>query len=362
MAAVKADAYGHGILPISRTAEEEGLDWLGVAIVEEGLTLRSAGIQLPILVLGGLVDGSEEMAVDAGLTPVLYRAASARALAATGRRRNSPLPVHLKLDTGMNRLGVPLAELGLFLDLIEDLGTLRIDGVLTHLAEAENPDQSFTQQQLRDFAAGLAEIRGRGHAPRWIHAANSAAVMMGQKATQPDGANLVRPGIILYGHAPSPSLDRHWPLRPVLNFESAISFLKTVPKGSRVSYGLSWTAERDTRLATLPVGYGDGYFRALGNRAHALVRGQEVPVVGRVCMDLTLLDVTDVQGVEEGDAVVLLGVQGGKTISAGHLASVVDTIPYEVICAISPRVPRVYEEHPVGLAGDEPSPEAGATP
>jgi alanine racemase len=348
MAAVKADAYGHGLLPVSRVFAEEGVDWLGVAIVEEGLTLRRAGIALPMLVLGGLADGSEPVAVEAGLTPVVYRSASARALNALAARAGRPLAIHLKIDSGMSRLGVPLPELSEFLDLLSGLDHLLVDGVLTHLAEAENPDDSFTSLQLDRFGGAIAELRRRGHRPTWIHAANSAAVMAGHAPPTPAIANLVRPGLALYGCAPDPRFEGLWPLRPVMSFESAISFLKWIPPGAQVSYGLTWTAQRPTRLATLPVGYGDGYFRALGNRAHALVRGQRVPVVGRVCMDLALLDVTDVPHVREGDRAILVGQQGAEAISAAELASLLDTIPYEVICAISPRVPRVYHERAPG--------------
>lgn len=343
---IKADAYGHGLLQVGKVLEAEGADWLGVAIIEEGLTLRQAGVRTRILVLGGLADGSEALAVESGLTPVVYRSASVRALNAVAASAGRTVPVHLKIDTGMNRLGVPLGHLAAFLELLDGLEHLYVDGLMTHLAEAENPDGAFTEGQLSSFDDAVRLVRAHGHSPRWLHAANSAAVMTGRATDHLPlddlSQALVRPGIALFGHAPDAALEGAWPLRPVMTFESAISFLKKVPAGAEVSYGRSWRAARDTKLATLPVGYGDGYWRAFGNRAEALVRGQRVPVVGRVCMDLCLLDVTDVPHVAEGDRAVLLGGMGDEQITAAELASLVDTVPYEILCAISPRVPRIY--------------------
>jgi len=342
LAAVKADAYGHGLVPVSKALAEVGVDWLGVAIVEEGLQLREAGVDLPILVLGGLGDGAGPAALTAGLTPVLYRERSAEQLSALGRDRGEPVGVHLKIDTGMNRLGVPLRDLAPFLDHLESLGALRIDGVMTHLAEAEAGAAGGAAVQLANFGEAISMLRGRGHNPRWVHAANSAAVLTGQTEWQSFTSSLVRPGIMLYGATPSEGLAAGWGLRPVLTFETAVSFLKDVPAGSKLSYGSTWEAARPSRIATLPVGYGDGYSRALGNRADVLIRGQRAPIVGRICMDLCLVDVTDVPDVCEGDTVVLLGRQGDCDISAEELADLQQTIAYEVLCSIAPRVPRVY--------------------
>lgn len=342
LAAVKADAYGHGLVPVAKALAEVGVDWLGVAIVEEGLQLREAGVDLPILVLGGVGDGAEEVALAARLTPVLYRGRSADRLAALARASGQAVSVHIKVDTGMNRLGVPLRDLSAFLDHMEALGCLRIDGVMTHLVEAETGARGMTSAQLERFAAAVSMIRGRGHNPRWVHAANSAALLTGQGGGADLGASLVRPGIMLYGAAPSEGLALDWGLAPVLTFETAVSFLKEVPVGSVLSYGATWRAERPSRIATLPVGYGDGYSRSLGNRADVLIRGQRAPLVGRVCMDLCLVDVTDIEGVCEGDPVVLLGRQGEALITASELALHQGTISYEVLCSIAPRVPRVY--------------------
>jgi alanine racemase len=344
LAAVKADAYGHGLLEVSSVLAEEGVDWLGVAMVDEGLRLRAGGLQTPILVLGGTDDGTEEAAVEASLTPVLYRLASAQRLAALAAAHGGPVSVHLKVDTGMNRLGIPLGDLAAFLDQLDALGGLRVDGVLTHLAEAEMGDRGMTADQLQDFAGALATIRERGHNPRWVHAANSAALLTGQRLVGDCAASLIRPGIMLYGCSPAQGLAQGWDLQPVLSFETAVAFLKDVPTGALLSYGATWKAERPSRIATLPVGYGDGYMRALGNRADVLIRGQRAPVVGRVCMDLCLVDVTDIEGVCEGDSVVLIGRQGEAEITASELADHLGTISYEVLCSLSCRVPRIYSD------------------
>ena len=341
LAAVKADAYGHGLVPVARSLVSAGVDQLGVAIVEEGLALREAGVRVPVLVLGGVIHGSEEAAVDAGLTPVLFRPESACRLSAIGERRGAPVAVHLKVDTGMNRLGVPMRELGQFLDLLDSLGGLVVDGVMTHLAEAEMPSSEPTRAQFSAFDQAIAAIRSRGHRPRWTHAANSAALLTGH-GTRPVGANLVRPGIMLYGCMPASGCGSDWGLRPVMSFVTRVAFLKSVPAGERLSYGGIFTTARASRIATLPVGYGDGYARALGNRASVLIRGRRAAVVGRVCMDLCLADVTDIPGVAEGDEVTLIGLDGDAQIGAEELAGHLGTIPYEVLCSVSPRVPRTY--------------------
>jgi alanine racemase len=346
LAPIKADAYGHGLTQVARTLADEGVDWFGVALLEEGLSLRENAVDRPILVLGGLPDGSEVTAAEAGLTPVVYRSPSVRALNAIAANRQMPVGIHLKVDTGMNRLGVPQSDLGAFLDLLDGMDHVYVDGLMTHLAVAEAADPTFTQGQLKAFDAIVEEVQSRGHHPRWIHSSNSAGIMSGRASPNPAGANLVRPGIALYGLPPADSLAQTWDLRPVMSFESAITYLKTIPAGARVSYGLTWEAQRETRLATLPVGYGDGYLRVLGNRADVLVRGVRAPVVGRVCMDLCMVDVTDVPGVQEGDRAILMGRQGGDRITATELAGHAGTISWEILCALSPRVPRAYRDNP----------------
>ena len=342
MAAVKADAYGHGLIPVAETLASEGVDWFGVAIVEEGLKLRAAGISQEILVLGGFLEGSHQAAMEAGLCPVLFRQGDVPELQNLAEQRGTPCKVHLKVDTGMHRLGVPMAELGEYLDFLSGFPDLIVDGVLTHLPDAENLADEFTVAQLRRFEEAVALVRARGHRPRWVHSANSAALMMGRHSPTPEFSTLYRPGIALYGEVGAAHLRGVWPLQPVLSLHTAVSFVKTVEAGAQLSYGRTWTAPRPSKIATLPVGYGDGYWRALGNQAFALVAGQRVPVVGRVCMDLTLVDVTDVPDAQEGDPVVLIGSQGDEIITAEELSSSLDTISYELLSGIGSRVPREY--------------------
>ncbi|MBJ93892.1 MAG: alanine racemase [Rickettsiales bacterium] len=344
MAAVKADAYGHGLLPVATTLAREGLGWFGVAIVEEGLQLRAAGIDADILVLGGFLGESHGPAIAAGLCPVLYRAEDAERLQALAREQGREVRVHLKVDTGMNRLGVPLANLDGFLDMLESCPRLKLDGVLTHLSAAEEPEADFTMAQLSSFEVAVGRVRARGHEPVWIHAANSAALMTGREPPGGLHCNLYRPGISLYGELPATDLQDSWGLQPVLSLKTAVSFVKWVEKGASLSYGRTWTAPRRSLIATLPVGYGDGYPRALSNRSTVLIKGQRAPVVGRVCMDLTLVDVTELGSVREGDEVVLIGEQGGGRVTAGELARSLNTISYEVLSGIGSRVPREYED------------------
>ncbi len=343
MAAVKADAYGHGLVPVAQTLASEGVKWFGVAIVEEGLQLREAGLTQDILVLGGFLEGSHSAALDAGLCPVLFRQDDAHQLQALASARGVPCRVHLKVDTGMHRLGVPLAELSDYLDILDRCPDLVVDGILTHLPDAENLAADFTLRQLDRFEQAVAMLRSRGHCPRWVHSANSAALMM-ERHSSSSSCNLYRPGISLYGEVTAPHLAGAWPLKPVLSLHTAVSFVKKVKKGAHLSYGLTWTAPRASTIATLPVGYGDGYPRALGNHASALIAGHRVPVVGRVCMDLTLVDVTEVPGVREGDPVVLIGSQGDEDITAEELARTMNTISYEILSGIGSRVPREYAQ------------------
>ena len=247
LAPVKADAYGHGLLPVARVLAEEGIDWFGVALVEEGLLLRQDSIDCPILVLGGLPDGSEVTAAEAGLTPVVYRSPSVRALNAIAAGRQMPIGVHLKVDTGMNRLGVPLAELSPFLDLLDSMDHVYIDGLMTHLAEAEVTDGGFTGRQLSAFADVVRRVRSRGHHPRWIHAANSGGIMTGRSMPDPEGANLARPGIALYGAA----AVENKALRPVVTAEAPVLQIRVAEAGETVGYGARHTLRKTTRLATL---------------------------------------------------------------------------------------------------------------
>jgi alanine racemase len=337
-AVVKADAYGHGLEPVARSLADAGIDWLAVALIEEGVTSRRAGIKTPILVLGAALAGGFEELVAQDLTPALFRAEHLEALARAARHRRYPF--HLKLDTGMSRLGLPLCELPSFLESLAHHPELELDGVLTHFANADLADRELNARQLQLFREGLALVRSRGHTPRWHHIANSAAVISYPEARE----GLLRPGLMIYGLRP---LECAVDLQPAMRWTTRAVHLKTVRPGTRVSYGGRWTAQRDSRIATLPVGYADGYPRALTGKAEVLVRGRRAPVVGTICMDLCMVDVTDVRGVEIGDEVVLMGTQGQESITAHDLARWAGTIPYEIVCGVGPRVPRVYTD---GLA------------
>lgn len=338
LCAVKGDAYGHGAVACARELEAAGADLFGVALVEEGALLREAGVVRPILCLGGVGRDGAEAAVARGLTPVVYDEGDAARLDAAASAAGEPLGVHLKVDTGMGRLGVPLPHWGHFLDRFARFRWLRVDGMMTHLAESEAEDPTFTMEQGRRFKEAVATAKARGFRPPILHCCNSGGVM-----TRPDlHLDLVRPGIALYGVAPAAWLRGRLPLRPVMRVTTRVLFVKDLPRGASVSYGRSYFTTRPSRIATLPVGYADGLPRTLGNRAEVLIGGRRCPIVGVVCMDMCMVDVTDLaEPVESGDEVVLLGRQGGEEVSAEELAARAGTIPYEILCGFSERVPRV---------------------
>jgi len=337
LAVVKADAYGHGAVRCARVLEREGAKFLGVALTEEGLELREAGIRSPILVLGGAYGGRFDLLVGHDLTPVVFRPEHLEALAAAARALGRAPVAHLKLDTGMGRIGVQPADLPAFLDAAASHGVI-LEGLATHFANADLADSALTQKQIERATAAAELMRGRGMQLRWLHLANSAATVARPEAH----GTLVRPGIMLYGEMPSPRFTGRISLRPVLRWTTAITHLKRVAEGTPISYGSKWTARRPSLVATLPVGYADGYLRALTNVGEVLVRGRRVQVAGTVCMDQMMIDVTDVPDVAVDDEVVLLGRQGDQTIGAEELAAKAGTIHYEVFCGIGPRVPRVH--------------------
>jgi len=332
-AVVKADAYGHGLVPVARCLERQGVDGLCVALAEEGLTLRSRGVTTPILVLSGAYGDAHERVLRAHLTPVIHSHGQAEAFhsAADG----VTVGVHLKLDTGMGRLGIPLHELSGFLDALAGLPNLRLDGVMTHFSSADT-DAAFTHVQHSRFDDALRAITGRGHAPRFVHAANSAATFAYPEARH----SLVRVGIALYGVPPLPGFGAA--LRPVMSLRTEVLALRELPTGSSIGYDQTYCTSRPSRIATVPIGYGDGLMRAASNRGSMLVGGRRCPIVGRISMDLTTLDVTDVPGCSVGDEAIVIGRQADAQISASELALACDTIPYEVLTNVSPRVPRIY--------------------
>ncbi|MFK7991085.1 MAG: alanine racemase [Sandaracinaceae bacterium] len=328
-AVVKADAYGHGLLPVAHRLAAEGVDGFCVALAEEGLRLRAAGINAPIIVLNGIYDGAHRRVLEAGLTPVVYDLDDVERFSVEARGR--PHGVHLKVDTGMTRLGVRPDALAAILDRLEQT-PLRVAGLMTHFSSAED-DAEATDAQLSVFREAVALVRARGHTPR-LHAANSGAVF-----ERPDAhADLVRAGVALYGirSSASPELD----LRPVMRLVTSVARVVDVPEGTAVGYGRTWTAARPSRIATLAIGYGDGLMRHLSNRGHALLSGTRCPLVGRISMDLTGVDVTGV-ACARGDEAVLWGHQAGALLHPEEVAARAGTIAYEVLASVSPRVPRV---------------------
>jgi alanine racemase len=332
LAVVKADGYGHGVVPVAARLEEAGVDGFGVALAEEGLELREAGVGAEILVLNGVYGGAHADVLAAGLTPVVYDLATVEAFHhAWG---GAPFSVHVKVDTGMSRLGVCVHELARFFDELARFPEVRVSGFMTHLAAADTDDE-FTVDQLRKFNAALHEVRAHGHRPRTVHAANTAATF----AHPGSRFDLVRPGLALFGYS---SVGGAEDLRPVMRLRTEIIALREIAPGTGVGYDRTWRASRPTRVATVPVGYGDGLMRRTSNAGFMLVGGRRCAVVGRVSMDLTTLDVTDVPEARVGDEVVILGDQGDERLGAQDLADAAGTIPYEALTAVSRRVPRFY--------------------
>jgi len=341
MPAVKADAYGHGAIECARALETAGAEWFAVALPEEGFTLRNAGFTTPILCLGGFWEGQEESIIAHRLTPAVFRLDILERLNQAARTAGLVVDYHLKVDTRMGRLGVPHADLGGFLDAAVRFGSVRIDGVMTHLASADHHDKKeFTGRQMSLFETAVELVRSRGHRPTWIHEANSA----GAHAYPRSRGNLVRLGGVLYGLWRDVTDRSKEPLdwRPVMSLRTRIMLLKGVAAGTPLGYGGTFVTSRESRIATLAIGYEDGLSRALSNQGNVIVREQLAPIVGRVSMDLTLADVTDVEGASVGDEAVVIGGQGSTQITAEEVAAQIGTLSYEVTCGISDRVPRVY--------------------
>lgn len=345
MAVVKANAYGHGAVECARALADCGADWFGVALVEEGVELRQASIAQPVFCLGGFWRTQGELVLAHDLTPAVFRMDLAEELNARAREAGRVIDFHLKVDTGMGRLGVPVSEVAEFAQVLQTFDHLRLNGVMTHFADADGLEPKYTEQQIQQFNQAVSIVRELGFKPAWLHLANSAGVHAFPQAQ----GNLARAGAAMYGlvrDVLSPRLEP-LPLTPVMSLKSRIVLLKTVPAGTSLGYGCTFTTVRDSRIATLPIGYADGFHRAHSNNGRVIVRGHFAPVVGRVSMDLTIIDVTDVPddlgAVELGDDVVLIGEQHGLRISAEDLAEQIGTISYEIVTGVSARVPRIYE-------------------
>jgi alanine racemase len=333
MAVVKANGYGHGAIEVANAATEAGASWLGVALVEEGVELRLGGLDVPILVLSELPPGSEAVALAHALVPTVFSGGGIRRLASAAR---GPIGVHVKVDTGMHRIGVwPPERTATFCDQVVRAG-LFVEGVWTHFAKSETDDET-TKVQLEHFLEVVEAVRDAGHEPRWVHASNSGGVLRHPEAD----LDLVRPGIAVYGLPPEPGVGADRDLRPALAWRSIVTFARRLPAGERLSYGHRYELEGDAWVATVPVGYADGYPRSLSNRADVLIGERRCRVAGSVTMDQLIVVCGDHE-IVEGDEVVLIGRQGSEEITAWELAGHLDTVAYEIVTRIGARVPRTY--------------------
>jgi len=343
MAVVKANAYGHGAIACARRLQSEGANWFGVALPEEGIELRAAGIPRPILCLAGFWESQADLCLQHALVPVIYRLDMLEAIDRAARDRGVIADTHLKIDTGMGRLGVRFDEVAEFAQQLKTFKNIRVDGLMTHFAAADEPScEILTHDQIHRFQNAVTAFRELGHRPSFVHLANSAGIF----AEPESWGNMVRPGGVLYGlwrDILDPA-HREEHFRPVMSLHSRISLLKWVPEGETVGYGCTFEASRKTLVATIPIGYDDGYARGLSNRSHVIIRGVFATVIGRISMDLTLIDVTNVPDVRLNDEVILMGESAGQSVTAEYLAKTAGTLSYEVTCGIGSRVPRVFVE------------------
>ena len=339
MAVVKANAYGHGALDISRALIQSNISRLAVASVHEGMALREAGITADILVLVDLFDEHIKDLLAYRLTPVITEQRLLPALANAAGSADQSFPIHIKVDTGMGRLGFSPSEIAALFDALPAWKSLRVEGFMTHLADSDGDDPGHTEQQLQHFRTLLDRVAHRGVKIPIVHAANSAAIVRFPQSH----FSLVRPGIMLYGYLPKDVASPE--LKPVMSLRTRVMQLRTIKPGDSVSYNRTFVAKRTSTIAVLPIGYADGYNRRLSNKGFVLIDGKRAPVVGLVCMDMTMVDVTDIPSVQVGDSVTLIGRQGQDAIWADDIAGWTGTIPYEILCAIGPRIPRVYHNH-----------------
>jgi alanine racemase len=335
---VKANGYGHGAVAVAKTLADAGSDAFGVATVEEGIELRRARIKQPILVVAGFYLEQLEQFSKNRLTPVVHEVATLKSLDKRLRQLKKNLPVEIEVDTGMGRIGFPTAEIDDWLPVLAKLEAVKLQGVFSHFSDAESANERYTDKQLKGFHNVLARLTQAKVIHRSSHMAKSAAII-----TEPTSHfSMVRPGLILYGMYPAHALKKHIELKPVLSWRTRIIQLKRVPAGTSIGYGRIFVTKRNSLIATLPVGYADGYRRLFSNRAQVLVRGKRALVAGRVSMDLTTIDVTDIKNVQQGDEAVLLGRQDGAEISADEIAGWTNTISYEIFTSIGARVPRIH--------------------
>lgn len=334
---IKADAYGHGMLAVAKVLVKEKVDFIGLSNLTEGIALRKAGIKTPVLLFETTLAEQAKDIVDYCLTPTVCTYELAAALDSCARKRKRVVDIHVKVDTGMGRLGIWHEEALGFIKKLSRLPNLRIQGICTHFPSADT-DRAFTRKQIQQLADLVSQLRENGLAVPYVHAANS----MGLAGYKTDILNLARPGLMLYGLYPRLELEKKIRLRPAMSVHSRIIFLKRIEKGRSISYGRTFVARRPMTVATLPIGYSDGYLRGLSRKADVLVGGQRCPVLGRVTMDQIVVDVSRIRNPRLGMPVVILGKQGRHEVSADELAQLAHTISYEIICSFGSRLSREY--------------------
>ncbi len=343
MAVVKADGYGHGAIECAKRLEKEGIDWFGVALPSEGVELREIGILKRILCLGSFWDGQEKLLLNNNLTPVIFQIEQAKKFNEMAKKRGTIAEIHVKIDTGMGRIGVRFDEVEEFADKLKNYENLHLEGLMTHFASADNlSENEFTNLQIERFEKAVQIFEEKGFHPIYKDLANSPASVAHPKSH----GNMVRLGGVLYGLGDDvlPKEIELPKLKPVLSLYTKIAHLKTVPKGETLGYGRTFTTEKDSIIATIPIGYQDGYSRVLSNKSRVIINGKYAPIVGRVSMDWTILDVTEIENVNINDKVILIGNEENLKITAEELAKHSDTISYEITCGINRRVQRVYVE------------------
>lgn len=342
LAVVKADAYGHGAVRCAQTLEKEGVDWFGVALPEEGIELRKAGIRKHILCLGGFWAGQETEILNYNITPVICRPDLAEKFNAAARSRGTTADVHIKVDTGMNRIGVRFDELNDFTETLKKFTSLKVDGVMTHFAAADS-DEQFTNLQIKRFNQSIELFREKGFRPTFQDLANSPGALGYENAR----GNLVRLGGVLYGlwWDVLPKNVEPPELKPVLTLHTRVALLKKVPKGETVGYSRTFKTEKDSVIAVIPIGYDDGFPRAISGRGRVIAGDIFAGVVGRVSMDWTTIDVTNAPKIQLNDEIILIGEQNGLRVTAEEIAAQCETISYEITCGISRRVTRIYKDY-----------------
>lgn len=334
MAVVKADGYGHGAVEVSRVAIKNGADWLGVALPEEGQQLREAGIEVPILVVGLIQPEEAYKIVRFRLAQAVASVELLESLDYEAGRASTSVNVHVKVDTGMGRIGIKPEEAVSFVRRLYSFKNLNLEGVFSHLSSADEKDKTFSVRQLQLFEQVINELHSAGINVPKKHIANSAAVLDLPQSYY----DMVRPGIMIYGLYPSKEVSRSIELKTAMTFKTRVTAVKEVPQGTPISYGRTFVTQKLTKVATLPVGYADGYSRLLSNRGEVVIKGQRVPVIGSVCMDMCMVDVSSIGDVRPGDEVILFG----EELHVDEVAAKLGTINYEVVCAVSKRVPRIY--------------------